>query len=139
MAVLSLDISGQKFGRLSAISMRGRNKHGVILWLWLCDCGKEIERVATPIKSGRVVSCGCHRNEQSRARTKHGQAKRQATSVTYRAWIEMKARTSGKDEVSRKHYQERGIVVHPAWEASFEAFWKDMGDCPNGLTLERID
>lgn len=29
--------------------------------------------------------------------------------------------------------------MHPEWAASFEAFLRDMGECPPGLTLDRID
>jgi hypothetical protein len=32
----------------------------------------------------------------------------------------------------------RGITYDPAWE-SFAAFHADMGPCPDGFTLKRID
>lgn len=130
---VTADISGIKFGRLTAISILGINRHGARLWLWRCDCGREIERVAYPIQVGRSVSCGCHKNEQSRRRALHGQWE----TRTYRAWIEMKARVRGKDESSVRNYSNRGIAVHPSWEKSFQQFWSDMGDCPVGMTLER--
>jgi hypothetical protein len=34
------------------------------------------------------------------------------------------------------HYAHRSCC--PEWE-SFERFYKDMGECPNGFSLERID
>lgn len=36
-------------------------------------------------------------------------------------------------------YYDRGIRVCDEWQYSFEAFHRDMGDCPEGLTIERID
>lgn len=31
-------------------------------WVWLCDCGKEITKLARHVKRGFVKSCGCHVN-----------------------------------------------------------------------------
>jgi hypothetical protein len=129
------ELTGKKFGRLLAIERRGHNKHGVILWLWRCDCGKEIERPFEPIRQGRVVSCGCYHREMARTNAIHGQWQQR----TYRAWLAMKGRVKGKDEVCRKNYLERGITVCEEWKNDFMAFWRDMGDCPPGLSLDRID
>lgn len=128
------DFTGKRFGRLTALAIVGHNRFGVRLWRWLCDCGKEIDRPSLHIKGGRQVSCGCHRDEQSRSRATHGRSQ----TRTYRAWIEMKGRCRGKDEVCRKHYVARGIKVCRRWQSSFKAFLLDMGECPPRMTLERI-
>jgi hypothetical protein len=36
------------------------------------------------------------------------------------------------------NYGGRGIAYDPSWE-DFQKFYEDMGDCPEGLSLERID
>lgn len=127
------DLAGRKFGRLIAVEMCGHNKHNQRLWLWRCDCGNEIRRVSGPIKHGRQISCGCHRDEQSGLRATHGRS----NSRTYKAWRSMKSRCAGTNGASSKHYHGRGIRVCARWLDSFENFLADMGECPKGLTLER--
>jgi hypothetical protein len=77
-------------------------------------------------------------DEKLKARThipnlKHGHGSRaQGESPTYKSWASMKTRC-------RRKYQSRGIKVCARWENSFEAFLADMGERPDGATLDRID
>lgn len=56
---------------------------------------------------------------------------------TYRAWIAMKARVKGRDDRDRKHYGNRGISIHPPWLEDFSKFLEDVGECPEGKSLDR--
>ena len=49
------------------------------------------------------------------------------------------ARCKSKSWFDCRHYRDRGITVCKRWEESFEAFYRDMGDRPEGRTLDRID
>jgi hypothetical protein len=43
---------------------------------------------------------------------------------------------------NNKHYKNYGAIgrtVCDRWLESFENFFEDMGECPEGMTLERID
>lgn len=33
------DLTGRKFGMLTAIRVVGRNKHNILIWECKCDCG----------------------------------------------------------------------------------------------------
>jgi hypothetical protein len=56
------DYTGQKFGRLTAISMRiGTGRRSI--WTFACDCGGTTETQMAHVKSGATRSCGCLRSE----------------------------------------------------------------------------
>ncbi len=57
---------------------------------------------------------------------------------TYRSWRNMKTRCTNRKQESFKHYGGRGIAVDRRWD-SFENFLADMGERPEGTTLDRID
>jgi hypothetical protein len=59
-------------------------------------------------------------------------------AATYNSWQAMIHRCTDEANKSYKHYGGRGISVCKRWQ-SFEAFVKDMGLKPYGLSLDRID
>lgn len=50
----------------------------------------------------------------------------------------MRKRCNNPNSTSYRYYGARGIKVCEDW-ASFESFYRDMGDPPEGLSLDRID
>ena len=57
------DLTGQRFGRLTAIKRVGSNERGESLWECLCDCGNTTISRAWPLKCGRKKSCGCYKKD----------------------------------------------------------------------------
>lgn len=53
------DISGQRFGYLTAIKKLRRNKHQQWIWELICDCGGRTESNLGNLTSGCRKSCGC--------------------------------------------------------------------------------
>jgi len=51
----------------------------------------------------------------------------------------MKERCGNRRCAAWKYYGGRGIIVCEKWNNDFAAFFKDMGECLPGLTLDRID
>src|SRR3546814_6988085 len=72
------DITGQKFGRLTAVEFAGFNKPEPprqSLWLFKCECGSEKVISRNSVINGHARSCGCLRREESIERHKsHGLA-----------------------------------------------------------------
>ena len=99
----------------------------------LCDCGTRRAVNKGNLRSGTSNGCGCNRRHV----VKHGQARRVARTRTYLRWKAMHARCQPDAQDSR-NYADRGISVCPQW-SSFAAFFESVGECPEGLTLDRIN
>ena len=67
MAGKPRDISGNRYGRLTAVELADRDRHGRIQWKFRCDCGTVKVCNPQPIKNGKTKSCGCLAREISEA------------------------------------------------------------------------
>lgn len=107
--------------------------------LYQCECGKQVTLWMSNVTTGHTRSCGCVRRKVSSERsTKHGHKAGYKRSRTYVVWMNMKARCNNPTARLYSRYGGRGIGYVRQWE-SFEAFLRDMGECPDGQTIERID
>lgn len=62
----------------------------------------------------------------------------QGTGIYY-SWVNMKTRTTNKNNPKYKSYGARGITLDPTWK-NFNSFLKDMqATWFEGATIERID
>lgn len=125
-----IDISGNKFGRLTAVSFIQRTTAGT-MWSFVCDCGNSHVTAAANVMTGKTQSCGCY---HAIAITKHGKSRTKA----YKTWSSMLGRTTNPLNKDWKYYGGRGIAVCERW-TKFENFYADMGDPPDDLTIDRID
>lgn len=132
------DLSGQKFGRFTVTDKhesRGVGKKSKVYWFCKCECGTEKWVIGASLTSGNTKSCGCYHSDNLVKRNKsHGMSK---TSV-YRIWSGIIGRTCNPDDNSYSRYGGRGISVCERWK-DFENFYEDMGDRPEGKSIDRID
>lgn len=126
------DLTGRKFGRLTAVRYLGRSK-----WECICDCGRiTTTPMSHDLTRGATNSCGCLTVEHiSNVNRTHGMT----GTRTHKAWANMIQRCTNPKVRSYKDYGARGISVCAAWAASFSQFLADMGECPDGYTIERIN
>lgn len=71
------DITGQRFGRLTAIKPTPRRSQSKnVIWKFLCDCGNIHYASVSNVISGSVKSCGCAKKGLTATRTKNLVGKR---------------------------------------------------------------
>lgn len=128
-------MTGTRFNRLVAIRYIP-NSGGK--WLCKCDCGRETIQPGTDLRNGKILSCGCYRNQKLMEQSfKHGHS----AEREFRVWLQMNARCS-KGGSGSKNYYERGIRVCDRWkgEHGYDNFIADMGRKPfPGATIDRIN
>lgn len=131
----ALDLSGQRFGKWTVLSLSRPGK--LSMWLCCCDCGAERAVMTSNLRSGRSKSCGkgdCF----SRSTLRHGCARHGAVDREYANWQGMLARCRNPNHSRFNSYGGRGITVCERWQV-FENFVADMGPRPDGATIDRID
>ena len=127
-----IDLKGEIFNNLKVIEfkeIKNSNSH------WICECllcGSSTIVSRPNLRSGNTTDCGCIKSKKlSLASIKHGKS----SSKTWNSWIRMKRRLRQGDKHSPIYGK---IGMQDSWN-SFENFLLDMGERPEGMTLDRID
>lgn len=133
-------LEGTKFHRLTLLKGKKQNEHYV--YECVCDCGNLLTVYAHNLNDSsqrKTKSCGCLQKESAKKNlTTHGYCSNGIIAKEYDSWHLMKQRCQNKNCNKYPSYGGRGITVCQEWD-DFENFIKDMGECPTGFTLERID
>lgn len=128
-------LPGKRFGRLIVTEIVDGNARKC-----LCDCGVEAVVLRCNLMTGNTQSCGCFRKEvETTVSLKHGQTRGKKWSPTYTVYHGMLQRCLNPKNPRWVDYGGRGITVCREWTESFETFLADMGERPDGLSIERID
>jgi hypothetical protein len=127
-----IDLTGQTFGTWRVVGY-SRSTYQP-LWVCECVCGTTREVSGAGLRSGMSSNCGCQR----RFRRIHGHTRQPGQKgKTYRIWKAMRSRCQpGYNQAS--DYYHRGISVCSRWD-DFSLFLSDMGECPEGHSIDRID
>lgn len=133
-----IDLTGQKFGRLTVIKYVGKDKHHFAHWLCRCDCGNEKTINSNALRSGVTISCGCYHSERTvKVHSKHNLSH----TRLYTEWRHMKDRCLNPNHKAYSYYGGRGITICPEWKDDVQAFadWSYSNGYADNLTLDRID
>jgi hypothetical protein len=148
------DITGQVFGRLTALRCVGRNKRSDAVWLCQCTCGTETEVLSSNVIKGGTQSCGCLSREMTVARNraqagekhpsfKHGHASNRAASIrkspTWASWGNTLTRCSNPKNIAWKYYGGAPVPIQICEGLrEFTGFLAVLGERPKGTTLGRF-
>lgn len=138
-------VIGEVYGRLTVLEELPPHikPSGVPIkrFLCQCSCGRIVPILGQHLtgQSGSR-SCGCLRSERTSAAAKtHGFSSHPLWPV----WCGMHARCTAEYVNGSENYLGRGITVCERWqlpaEVGFVNFTADLGERPEGHTLERID
>lgn len=137
-----IDMAGQRVGRFTVLRTEGRTKENHPLWLCRCDCG-QYRTIRGSALRGRKPrqSCGCLAAEEAAQMMRRHGHNTGKPSPTYNTWDKMKQRCLNPNHDAYERYGGRGITICDRWVGpnGFENFLEDMGERPEGRTLDRID
>lgn len=127
-----VDLENKVFGRLTAVERLEQSPNAGYFWKCLCECGNDTKVTVGNLNSGHTRSCGCLQEETAKT---HGMY----STGTYQSWRKMLDRT--------RHEEYEGwfgvVSVCDRWDTwkggSFENFFEDMGERPEGCSLNRIN
>ena len=129
-----VDLSGQRFGQLAVLHYSHTSKTRKAWWVCICACGNTAVVQGMRLRSGHTSSCGCLKGHSEGSRRKvHGAV----GTPTYKSWDSAKQRCFNPNDDHFARYGGAGITMCERWRQSFPAFLKDMGERPEGTTLDR--
>ena len=136
MANKRKDITGNKYGKLTATKPLRPNEKGLWIWEFTCDCGNTVERCitfASKKRHGSKSSCGCDHHLKT-----HG--KSATIKKLYYVWVAMRQRCNNPRNKDYPNYGGRGISVCSLWD-NYNHFynWALDNGYVEGLTIERVD
>lgn len=118
---------GQRFGRLEVVCVQRKGARAVAL----CDCGAGVYVRLGNLVAGKTRSCGCLAKDVARARRRvpcgmRTRSMRALESAVRRCRV-------------RPDYIAAGRTVDPIYIEDPTALVREIGECPPGFTLDRID
>lgn len=135
--------AGERFGILTAIAPTHKTLSSgrrMPAWSLKCDCGSVIVAMTSNLTKGKHQSCGCKRGELIASHYPGDTHKPE-----YRVYRQMLDRCYLETAPNFRWYGGKGVTVCDRWhlgtndKTGFQAFMEDMGDRPEGLTLDRED
>ena len=136
-----IDLTGNRYGRLTVLSRANNSQTGSVRWLCKCDCGNEKIVYRSALRNGATISCGCWQKDNP-SFVKHHMSK----SNIYKIWCNIKSRCYNSKSRSFPDYGGRGIRMCDEWLNDPMSFIKwsyangyDEDATPDECSIDRID
>lgn len=151
MAKISETRPGTVHGRLTVLGQY--RKSGRVYCICACECGT-VKSICCQSLGGLTNSCGClqglgnwHTSPElglpANTKRLHRLTERERLNLSdgkvraYRSWSNMWQRTTHPSKADKAKYQK--MSPPPDRWLDFDNFFTDMGECPQGMTLDRKD
>lgn len=129
-----IDLTGWVSRKLTVIEREG-NIGKSAAWKCRCNlCGAILKVRTDYVRSDTACIC----EKQGKHSIKHGLATHTNRSKAYTAWNHMVQRCTNINDRDFIRYGARGITICDRW-LDVRNFVADMGEPPEGMTLERVD
>lgn len=134
---------GFRFGILTAVAKTSKTLSSgrkMPAWSFKCDCGKIIVAYVENFRKEKHKSCGCERSKNI-----GDHYPRDTLKPLYRVYRQMLDRCYLETAPNYRWYGGKGVTVCDRWLrgtnqlTGFQCFEADMGERPEGLTLDRVD
>jgi hypothetical protein len=133
------DITGERFGKLTALRVVADGDGNGPIWLLACDCGGTTTNRVKQLNQRENPSCGCARfGPRGPYTTKDGRIER----IRLRSIFgKMRSRCYKPSVWGYKNYGGRGIRICDEWYSSTKTFveWAQQSGYQLGLQIDRID
>ncbi|MBQ5979426.1 MAG: hypothetical protein IJL58_05350 [Bacteroidales bacterium] len=108
------DITGQRFGKLTALKLF-EVKNNSAYWLCRCDCGTLKTIRGRNLRSGATVSCGCIRSDAALAYRQRLREERMAAAKL--------ERERKQAEIRQEEFRRRQMIRNQEAGMDFDDFW----------------
>lgn len=123
-----VDMIGKTFGEWKVITFSHYDINNKRYYNCVCLCGNERAYLGSELRRGGKTKCQkCNGHG-------HGMIK----TLTYYVWGSIKQRCLNPKNKNYRTYGGRGVTICDKW-LLFKGFFKDMGEKPEGLQIDRID
>lgn len=120
---------GQVYGHLTVLS-EAPGGAAARVFVCRCVCGTDLEVRGKNLRSRNSRSCGCRSNRVEQRRHEMS---------GYKSWGGLVQRCRNPNAPKWPIYGARGITVCERWLSGFGYFYADMGERPDGMSIDRID
>ncbi len=137
-------LPGDRFGTRTVIESIPERKNGYVMYLVRCDCGVISTLKGSYLRCDERYCKSCSAKKTAvRGKDhkfyKHGMASRsKGRDRIYAVWVALRQRCNDPNDRQYKHYGGRGISVCKEWN-DFMCFLNEMGERPEGMSIDRID
>lgn len=127
------DLIGERFGMWLVVSkgtpyINPSSGKKTSRWRCKCECGVERDVTKRSLTTGQSKSCGCRWTTHGGTNTRE-----------YTIWSGMRQRCYDSNCKDFQDYGAKGVIIFPDWLTSFKSFMEYMGECPDGMSIDRID